>query len=151
MTLEIQLTMLGRLLLAAFLTMLIGLDRERLDKSAGLRTHMLAGIGACLFTLIGALSFDGGDPTRIAAGVVTGIGFLGGGVVFRGENRVRDLTTAASVWATAAIGTTVAVGAWLVAIGATVLVWFVLAIMRKFEAATFHTKKLDKEPKDDKS
>ena len=140
MTIELQLEMLARLCLAAFLSMIIGIDRERLDKSAGLRTHMLAGLGACLFTSIGAFSFNGGDPTRIAAGVVSGIGFLGGGVVYRSENRVRDLTTAASIWATAAIGATVAIGGWLLAIGATVLTWFTLAIIRKFEASRFHTK-----------
>jgi putative Mg2+ transporter-C (MgtC) family protein len=140
MTLELQLLMLVRLMLAAFLTLVIGIDRERRDKSAGLRTHMLAGIGACLFTSIGAFSFTGGDPTRVAAGVVTGIGFLGGGVVFRGEDRVRDLTTAASIWTTAAIGATVGVGAWLLAIGATVLTWFILSILRRIEERTLHTK-----------
>lgn len=140
MTLELQLLLLARLALAAFLTMVIGIDRERLDKSAGLRTHMLAAMGACLFTSIGAFSFAGGDPTRVAASVVTGIGFLGGGVVFRGEDRVRDLTTAASIWTTAAIGATVGVGAWLLAIGATILTWFVLSIVRNIEERTLRSK-----------
>lgn len=140
MGLELQLEMLARLSLAAFLSMMVGIDRERRDKSAGLRTHILAGIGACLFTSIGTFPFIGSDPTRIAAGVVSGIGFLGAGVVFRGESRVKDLTTAASIWATAAIGTAVGVGAWLLAIGATVLTWFVLTIVRKIEERMLHTK-----------
>lgn len=133
MSLELQIYLLARLMLAALLSMIVGIDRERRDKSAGMRTHMLAGIGACLFTMAGAFVFEGGDPTRVASGVVSGIGFLGAGVIFRSENRVRDLTTAASIWATAAIGVTVAVNAWLLAIGSTVLVWLILASLHSVE------------------
>lgn len=140
MTVELQLLMLARLGLAALLSMIIGIDRERRDKSAGLRTHMLAGIGACLFTSIGSYSFIGGDPGRVAAGVVSGIGFLGGAVVFRSENRVRDLTTAASIWATAAIGTAAGVGAWILAIGATVMAWFILAVLHNVELRALHNR-----------
>lgn len=133
MELETQIYLLARLGLAAILCMIIGIDRERRDKSAGMRTHMLAGMGACLFTMAGAFIFEGGDPTRVASGVVSGIGFLGAGVIFRSENRVRDLTTAASIWATAAIGMTVAVNAWLLAIGSTVMVWFILSLLQTLE------------------
>src|SRR5689334_16555397 len=119
MSIELQLHLLAQVALAAFLSMVIGLDRERRDKSAGLRTHMLTGLGACLFTTVGAHALPEADPTRIAAGVVTGIGFLGAGVIFKKEDGVRDLTTSASIWATAAIGVAVALDAWLVSIGAT--------------------------------
>jgi putative Mg2+ transporter-C (MgtC) family protein len=133
MTLELQLHLLAQVILAAFLSMIVGLDRERRNKSAGLRTHMLTGLGACLFTTIGSHVLPEGDPTRVAAGVVTGIGFLGAGVIIQSEDRVRDLTTSASIWATAAIGVAVALDAWLLAIGATVLVWFILAIVQRWE------------------
>ena len=139
MGLETQIYLLARLGLAALLSMVIGIDRERRDKSAGMRTHMLAGIGACLFTMAGAFVFENGDPTRVASGVVSGIGFLGAGVIFRSENRVRDLTTAASIWATAAIGVTVAVNAWLLAIGSTVMVWFILSLLHSFEKNAIDT------------
>jgi putative Mg2+ transporter-C (MgtC) family protein len=133
MTLELQLHLLAQVALASFLSMIVGLDRERRNKSAGLRTHMLTGLGACLFTTIGSHVLPEGDPTRVAAGVVTGIGFLGAGVIIQSEDRVRDLTTSASIWATAAIGVAVALDAWLLAIGATVLVWFILAIVQRWE------------------
>lgn len=133
MPLLLQVEMIAYLLLAALLSMIIGMDRERREKSAGLRTHILAGVGACLFALIGRFAFPGGDTARMGAAVVTGIGFLGGGVIYRSENRVRDLTTAASIWVTAAIGCTVAVGAWLIAIVATLIIWFTLAILHNVE------------------
>lgn len=133
MAIELQLHLLVQVALAAFLSMIVGLDRERRDKSAGLRTHMLTGLGACLFTTIGAHALPESDPTRVAAGVVSGIGFLGAGVIFRSEDRVRDLTTSASIWATAAIGVAVALDAWLLAIGATVLVWFILSVIQRWE------------------
>lgn len=137
MSIELQLHLLAQVALAAFLSMIVGLDRERRDKAAGLRTHMLTGLGACLFTTIGSHALPDGDPTRVAAGVVSGIGFLGAGVIFRSEDRVRDLTTSASIWATAAIGVAVALDAWLLAIGATVLVWFILAVVQRWEVSVF--------------
>ena len=143
MSLELQLHLLAQVALAAFLSMIVGLDRERRDKSAGLRTHMLTGLGACLFTTIGAHALPESDPTRVAAGVVSGIGFLGAGVIFRSEDRVRDLTTSASIWATAAIGVSVALDAWLLAIGATVLVWFILAVVQRWEMGVLRQAKKD--------
>lgn len=143
MSLEIQVFLLLRLALAAFLSMIVGLERERRDKSAGMRTHMLAGVGACLFTMAGAHLFDGGDPTRVAAGVVSGIGFLGAGVIFQSHDRVRDLTTAASIWTTAAIGTTVAMDAWFLATGATVMTWFILAVLHTIEKTAINPNTAD--------
>jgi putative Mg2+ transporter-C (MgtC) family protein len=110
----------GELALAFLLSSLIGLEREWRQKSAGLRTHTLVGVGAALFVLISKYGFgdvlsDGRvilDPSRVAAGVVSGIGFIGGGLIFVRGDIVRGLTTAAIVWMTAAIG--MACGAGLV-------------------------------------
>ncbi|MBD0329004.1 MAG: MgtC/SapB family protein [Thermoleophilia bacterium] len=109
-----------RLLVAAGLAGVIGLERELREQEAGLRTHMLVGVGACLFVLGGnygwsELQFGNRegivlDPSRVTAYVVTGIGFLGGGAIIRHGINVRGLTTAASLWVVAAIGTASAVG-----------------------------------------
>ncbi|MBK9121578.1 MAG: MgtC/SapB family protein [Chloroflexi bacterium] len=129
MSLEQQLVASLQLILALTLSALIGLDRERRDKDAGLRTHMLVGAGACLFTLLSAFAFPGSDSARVAANIVTGVGFLGAGVIYRSESRVHDLTTAASIWITAAIGMAVGTGAWFLAIVMTLLVWIVLRVI----------------------
>ena len=117
--------LLGRLLLAAVLGGAIGAERELNDQAAGLRTHMLLTIGACLFTLISAYGFGGGigtDPSRLAAQIVTGIGFLGGGAIVRHGLTVKGLTTAASIWATASVGVAVGAGSYVLGIGGAVLV-----------------------------
>jgi putative Mg2+ transporter-C (MgtC) family protein len=117
--------LLARLLLAAVLGGAIGAERELNDQPAGLRTHMLLTIGACLFTLISAYGFGGGlrtDPSRIAAQVVTGIGFLGGGAIVRHGLTVKGLTTAASIWATASVGVAVGAGRYVLGVGGAVLV-----------------------------
>ena len=123
-----QAEILVLLLLAAFLSALVGMDRERRDKDAGLRTHMLVGVGACLFTVLSRLAFPYADSARVASNIVTGVGFLGAGVIWKGENQVHDLTTAASIWVTAAIGMTVGAGAWMLASAGTVLIWIILAV-----------------------
>lgn len=138
MPLELQLETAVRLLVAALLSMLIGLDRERRQltthvHTAGLRTHMLVGIGACLLTILSFYAFPGNSTATIAANIVTGIGFLGAGTIIRRRDSVSDLTTAASIWSTAAVGIASGVGAWLLATVATLIIWFVLAIMRHFE------------------
>jgi putative Mg2+ transporter-C (MgtC) family protein len=118
-----DLELLGRLLLAAVLGGAVGAERELADQPAGLRTHMLLTIGACLFTLISAYGFGGpADPSRLAAQIVTGIGFLGGGAIVRHGLTVRGVTTAASIWATTSIGVAVGAGRYLLAAGGTVLV-----------------------------
>lgn len=136
-SLEQQFALSLNILLAGLLSALIGIDREqRARNDAGLRTHMLVGMGSCLFTLLSIHAFGGnGDPARVAAQIVSGIGFLGAGVIiFRGR-RVHNLTTAASVWVTAAIGMTVGTGAWLLGIVATLIVWFTLDPLRKMTKA----------------
>lgn len=133
MSFLLQIELLAQVLLISLLSGLVGMDRERRDKSAGLRTHMLAGIGSCVFTALGLHAFPSADLSRVAAAVVTGIGFLGAGAIYQSEDAVRELTTAASIWATAAIGIAVGVGAWLLATGVTVTVWIILAVLRKLE------------------
>jgi putative Mg2+ transporter-C (MgtC) family protein len=120
-----------RLGVAAVLGGAIGLERELDEKAAGLRTHMLVSLGAALFTMVGAYGFHGfltgggavvrADPGRIAAQVVTGIGFLGAGVIFRQGFTVRGLTTAASLWVVAAVGMAAGAGFWQGAVIATVV------------------------------
>jgi len=122
--------MILRLLLAAVLSAGIGYQREHAKKPAGLRTHILIGLGASLFTIISIYGFDGnGEPARVAAGVVTGIGFLGAGVIFRGMRGdvPVGLTTAASIWVTAAVG--VAAGAGLYLLSAIVAVLSVIVLL----------------------
>ncbi|WP_394214275.1 MgtC/SapB family protein [Brachybacterium vulturis] len=100
------------LLLAAFvLCSLLGLERQLRQKAAGFRTHVLVGLGSCAFTLVSVYGFSAVigddvrlDPSRIAAQIVSGIGFLGAGVIFKGRNVVRGLTTAATIWVAAAVG-----------------------------------------------
>lgn len=107
------------LILAFVLSSIIGLERELRQRSAGLKTHTLVGVGAALFTLAGRYGFDAGsstwDATRVAAQVVSGIGFIGAGVIFTRRDGVRGLTTAATIWITAAVG--LAIGAGVVALG----------------------------------
>jgi putative Mg2+ transporter-C (MgtC) family protein len=135
-----------RLLLAAALGGAIGLEREMRDHEAGFRTHLLVSLGSCAFTLISShgwsdwtFSNTSGvvfDPTRIAAQIVTGIGFLGAGaIIVRGIN-VRGLTTAATLWVVAAIGMASGTGYYVVAIGAAVLVLVSLGPL-KFVSARF--------------
>ena len=122
-----------RILLAAFLGAVMGYQRERAKKPAGLRTHILISMGAALFTLISIYGFEAdSDPSRVAAGVVAGIGFLGAGVIFRSMRGdvVVGLTTAASVWITAAIGMSSGVGMYFVAVTVTVISFFILLIPR---------------------
>lgn len=116
---------LASLALAFVLSSVIGFERELRQKSAGLRTHTLVGVGAALFTLAGWYGFGdralGTDATRVASQVVTGIGFIGAGVIFMRRDGVRGLTTAATIWLTAAVGLAAGAGLWLLAISATAI------------------------------
>jgi|TARA_B100001971_G_C18122146_1_gene500025 putative Mg2+ transporter-C (MgtC) family protein len=117
-----------RLVLAAIAGGIIGYERKTVNKPAGIRTNMLVSTGAALFTLISLTAFGNTDPTRIAAGIVTGIGFLGAGTIFRAKDQVRGLTTAASLWAVAAIGLSIAVGLYLLSAVAVVLILIILQL-----------------------
>ena len=107
--------MIGRVLLATLLAGVIGLEREFHGKPAGLRTYSLVGLGAGMFTLASIVGFDGADESRVAAQIVTGVGFLGAGAIFREGVGVEGLTTAAGLWAAAAIGMASGSGEYLLA------------------------------------
>jgi len=110
--------MVGRLALALAAGGLVGLERERRDRQAGLRTHMLVCVGSTLVTLVSILMADqNADRTRIAAQIVSGIGFLGAGTIFRAGNAVRGLTTAAGLWTVAGIGMAIGAGGALLYLG----------------------------------
>lgn len=125
----------ARLALSVILGALIGMERESHDRPAGLRTHMLVCMGATLFTLA-SLEFASGsaDPSRIASNIVVGIGFIGAGAIFKAENKVKGLTTAADLWVIAAVGMLTGLGYYLHAIIAAVLVYLVLVVGRKLRA-----------------
>jgi putative Mg2+ transporter-C (MgtC) family protein len=135
-----------RLVLAAALGGAVGLERELREREAGLRTHLLVSVGAAVFTLVSAYGFadfryglDSGitlDPTRIAAQIVTGIGFLGAGAIIRQGLSIRGLTTAATLWVVAAIGMATGAGYYSVAVIGTGLVLFSLYPLRQLAYRT---------------
>jgi putative Mg2+ transporter-C (MgtC) family protein len=132
-----------RLFVAAALGSLVGLERERLLWAAGIRTHMLVSVGACLFMLVSAYGFSDSlrgehvvlDPSRAAAQVVSGIGFLGAGAILARGEIVRGLTTAASIWTVAAIGLAVGGGLYFPAAASTVIILVILAGIKPLEEA----------------
>lgn len=126
----IEVEMVLRLLLAAALGAIIGYQRERAGKPAGLRTHVLICIGAALFTVASLYGFGAtADPARVAAGIVAGIGFLGAGAIIHREGGlVAGLTTAATIWAVAAVGLAAGAGLYLVSAVTTILILIVLLL-----------------------
>jgi putative Mg2+ transporter-C (MgtC) family protein len=130
-----------RLATATVLASLVGLDRERQRSAAGLRTHALVGMSSCLLMIVSVFGFAdilgtpnvGLDPSRIAAQIVTGIGFLGAGTIIAHGNLIRGLTTAASVWTVAALGLAVGGGMYRAAVVATALALILLLVMRPVE------------------
>ncbi|GAA2127724.1 MgtC/SapB family protein [Arthrobacter humicola] len=138
------------LLLATFvLCSLIGVERQVRQKVAGYRTHVLVGLGSCTFTLISAYGFSAAlapgatmDPSRIAAQIVSGIGFLGAGVIFKGRNVVRGLTTAASIWVSAAVGMACGAGMLSLALSLTafhlITLYVVSPVVRKIPTTDAH-------------
>jgi putative Mg2+ transporter-C (MgtC) family protein len=142
--LRAELMLLLRLVVAGALAAVLGWERESAHKPAGLRTHMLVGIASALFTVLAELAVsqfpgEGGglraDPIRVIQAVSIGIGFLGSGVIFvsKSGDSVRGLTTAASIWATAAIGIAVGLQHYVLGVGATLLLLAVLHGMARFE------------------
>lgn len=134
---------LGRLILAAVLGCVIGLERELRHKAAGLRTNMFICTGSALFTVLSAAMAQiwGGDHTRIAAQIIPGIGFIGAGSILHSRGSVSGLTTAATVFVVASIGMSVGAGFYLLALFATVVVLVGLLILGKLETK-FHVKAL---------
>ena len=132
--------MLLNLVIAAFLGGLIGLEREAGHRPAGLRTTMLVCVGSALFTMLSIHAFpSAGDVSdaRVAAQIVAGIGFLGAGTVWRAQDHVKGLTTAASLWVAAAIGMAVGAGFGVLALAATVITLFILSLMQRVERRFF--------------
>lgn len=134
----LQFELLLRVVLAAVLGAAVGFDRQRSNKPAGLRTHMLVAIGSALFAAGGVMiltDYVGGpsevtlDLLRVVAATATGIGFIGAGVIFQSGSTVKGLTTAAGIWVTAAIGLLAGLGMILLAVGGAVLAVVVIAVL----------------------
>jgi putative Mg2+ transporter-C (MgtC) family protein len=125
-------TIITRLVLSLLLGAVIGLEREYRDKDAGFRTLTLIGLGSCLFTLV-SIMLTNGTMDRIASNIVTGIGFLGAGVIFKSDKGVNGLTTAACIWVTAAGGMAIGGGYYLAAFAVCFIVLFVLLIFGKID------------------
>lgn len=140
-----NLELVGRLALALVLGMALGLERERRNKIAGLRTHSLVALGAALFTIAGAFAFDSPDldPTRVAAQVVTGIGFIGAGAILRSGVSVTGLTTAATLWMAAAFGVAAALGLYVISVVAGVFALVVLTALVPLKPVLMHRAALD--------
>lgn len=142
---EIQIMI--RLVLAFIAGAIVGMERKTRHKPAGLRTHALVGLGAALFTIISIYGFNefssppflrtNMDPARIAAQIVVGVGFIGGGIIFRDKNKVSGLTTAASIWLTAGLGTGIGTGMYFTVFVATVLGFIGLRLNRIFQRFGF--------------
>jgi putative Mg2+ transporter-C (MgtC) family protein len=144
--LALQLDLTLRLLLAAVLGAAIGYEREIHDHPAGMRTHLLVSVGSAAFTVISIYGFSNTgianeaptDPSRVAAQIVTGIGFLGAGAIIKYGTSVRGLTTAASLWATAAVGMAAGAGWWVIAIVISAIVvlslWPLRVVLRRIRS-----------------
>ena len=130
---QIELTV--RLVVALLLGAVIGWERELQRMPAGFRTHALVSLGSAIFTVISAYAFTGpgSDPTRVAAQIVSGIGFLGGGAILHYGGTVRGLTTAASLWAVAAVGMAAGAGLFVIATVSAVLVIVALEVFQRLE------------------
>jgi putative Mg2+ transporter-C (MgtC) family protein len=129
-----------RLVLSVILGGLIGLERQLHRRNAGLRTHILVTLGSCLIMLTSLYVFDiykneaDLDPSRIAAGVITGIGFLGAGTIIRDRDGIKGLTTAASLWVVSGIGLAVGCGFYKAGVYTALLALVALILLRKIEA-----------------
>jgi len=149
-----DLELFQRLLLAAACGGVLGIERELKQKAAGLRTNMLISLGSALFTLMSYELADaaGADPTRVAAQIVTGIGFLGAGAIIRTHSGVHGLTTAATIWVNAAVGLTAGGGEYRLAILATGITFVVLLLVTPLEGiiARFSPRVPDKPDHEDK-
>ncbi|MGE4514645.1 MAG: MgtC/SapB family protein [Chryseobacterium sp.] len=118
--------------ISVILGLLIGAEREYRNKSAGLRTFILICFGSCLFTIL-SIKIGINNPDRIAANIITGIGFLGAGVIFKGDNKIDGITTATTIWAAASIGMAVGSGYVYLAVTGAVLVLLILGSLNHFE------------------
>ena len=130
----VQVEYLVRIFVAACLGLLIGSERKNRNKSAGIRTHVIVALGAALIMVVskyGFMDVEKADAARVAAQVVSGIGFLGAGVIFVRNNLVNGLTTAAGIWATAGVGLALGAGMYVVGISSTLLVLLIQFVMHR--------------------
>jgi len=125
---------IGQLILALILGGLLGWQRQKWRRSAGLRTYALVTAGSTLFTILSVYAFNDSDPARVAAQIVTGIGFLGAGTILHKKDHVEGLTTAAGLWMSAAIGMAIGVHYYLLSITTTLLILIILALDDKKSA-----------------
>lgn len=135
---ETEINLALRLTVGLVLGAIIGFERELHRQPAGFRTHSLVSLGAALFTVVSAFGFAGStvDPTRIAAQIVSGIGFIGAGTILQYRGHIRGLTTAASLWSVAAIGTAAGAGLFVVATTGTILILVILSLLDQVEEIT---------------
>lgn len=134
-----NLELLLRILLGGFMGAIIGHERKSRDKSAGMRTHAIVGLGAALIMIVSKYGFEDipdFDASRVAAQIVSGVGFLGAGIIFVKNNTVSGLTTAAGIWTTAGVGMAIGAGAYFIGISAGILVVVTQVVLHK---ATFFT------------
>jgi putative Mg2+ transporter-C (MgtC) family protein len=148
-----ELEMVLRLLLAAVLGGLIGAERERrVNRGAGLRTHALVCVASALVMIVSAYGFNSVlspgrivlDPSRVAAQVISGVGFLGAGIIIFRRSAVRGLTTAASIWAVAAVGLAAGCGLYISACAGTAIMWVILTVLKKVEQRFFPQRQLNR-------
>ena len=125
-------TMILKLLISVGLGFLIGLEREKSHKAVGIRTMSLITLGSTIFTLISSY-YPSGDPTRVIAQIVTGVGFIGAGLIFKNDTQVSGLTTAATVWCAAAVGVLVGIGLFELAIISTLLILVINVLLEIFK------------------
>jgi len=125
---KLELLFTTRILIATALGALVGLERQLHGRAAGLRTYAAVAMGACMFSLVSQHIPGVVDPSRMAANIVTGVGFLGAGMILRSGDRTYGLTTAATVWATAAVGTAVGFGMYVMGVLGAVLVFVILVM-----------------------
>ena len=135
----------GKLLLAVILGYVIGFEREYSGKEAGTRTYALVALGATLFTIIAVQGFPENpnvDPTRIIGQIIVGIGFIGAGLIIFEKHHIEGLTTAAALWATAAIGATIGMGWYLVSVLSALLIFLLLFVIGRIEYRYINKKTL---------
>lgn len=129
--LNLALQIVYKILLSLLLGGLVGWERERRHMPAGARTFILVSVGSCIFTILSYQSFAGGDPARVAAQIVSGIGFLGAGVMIQRKGTIYGLTSAAGIWAVAAVGMAVGTGNYFLAVFGAISIFVILGLLRQ--------------------
>lgn len=139
MDLELILELVFRMIIALIAGFAIGFERKMRFKEAGIRTHTIVCVGSCLFMIISKYGFTGADSARVAAQIVSGIGFIGAGMIFYHKEMIHGLTTAAGIWATAAVGMAAGAGMYVICTIACVIIILIQCIMH-LNFKVFHSK-----------